>query len=336
MVAITIAFFVPGGFPARKLSRLALIPAKKGWISGASGVISFFYLFNLPNSQIKMPFLLSARNLWTAGAIVFACCGMLLTPMATAQDDVSNVARDLLGKYKSSLVVVTVEGRLTTTTDGDPLPDQQQQRRTLGVTIRPNGLIVISNAAVDPSVGLSGQKARLGEKVVTIQTAKTEFEKVEISYGDATVLAGKVIGQDVDADVAFVLPDSAEAERKGKTFEDFIDLGNAAVSQPADNVVGLSRSSAAYGYMPTVIAGRVTGVFEGDRRYFVTTAGTAQGIPIFATDGRVVGVTLERIIDNKRSNILGTLAAGSIQVLAGLAVDSSDGSPAPEATEGGN
>ena len=273
MVSNTIAFFVPGGFPARKPFPPTLIPAKKGWISGASGVIAFFYLF---------------------------------------------------------------EGRLTTTTDGDPLPDQQQQRRTLGVTIRPNGLIVISNAAVDPSVGLSGQKARLGEKVVTIQTAKTEFEKVEISYGDATVLAGKVIGQDVDADVAFVLPDAAEAERKGKTFEDFIDLGNAAVSQPADNVVGLSRSSAAYGYMPTVIVGRVTGVFEGDRRYFVTTAGTAQGIPIFATDGRVVGVTLERIIDNKRSNILGTLAAGSIQVLAGLAVDSSDESPAPEATEGGN
>lgn len=243
-------------------------------------------------------------------------------------------AREMLEKYKASLVVVTVEGRLTTTTDGTPLPDQQQQRRTLGVTIRSTGLIVISNSAVDPAVGLSGQKARLDDKVVTIQTAKTAFEKVEISYGDSTVLPGSVIGQDVDADVAFVLPDEAAAKKLNKTFE-FVDLANAALSEPADEVIGLSRSSSAYAYMPTVIVGRVTGVFNGDRRYFVTTAGTAQGIPVFSTDGKVVGITLERIIENKRTNILGTLAAGSIQILADLALEKHGGAaPAGAAPTG--
>jgi hypothetical protein len=267
--------------------------------------------------------------------------------MARAQDPVAASARELLERYKSSLVVVTVEGRLSTTTDGDPLPDQQQQRRTLGVTIRPTGLIVISNSAVDPAVGLSGQKARLDEKVVTIQTAKTTFEKVEISYGDSTVLPATVIGQDVDADVAFVLPDEAAVQKLGKAF-DFVDLSNAALSEPADEVVGLSRSSSAYAYMPTVIVGRVTGVYNGDRRYFVTTAGTAQGIPVFGIDGKVVGITLERIIENKRTNILGTLAAGSIQILADLALEKKGGgataapaaaTPTPEAPatkKGGN
>ena len=294
-----------------------------------------------------MLFSLPKLTFWTTCALVIA--GGLLAQPVVAQDDVGASARELLEANKGSLVVVTIEGRLTTTTDGDPLPDQQQQRRTLGVTIRPTGLIVISNAAVDPSVGLTGQKARLGEKVVTIQTAKTNFEKVEISYGDSTVLPGTVIGQDVDADVAFIMPDQEVAERLGKTF-DHVDLGNAALSKAADNVVGLSRSSSAYGYMPTVIVGRVTGVYNGDRRYFVTTAGTAQGIPIFAMDGTVVGITLERIIDDKRSNILGTLAAGSIQILADLALEKhSKGSsgvgggesteapapPAPEPVDGG-
>ncbi len=265
--------------------------------------------------------------------IVLAVTAMTGSPrQAQAQDEITTAARDLLEKHKGALVVVTIEGRLTTSTDGDPLPDQQQQRRTLGVSIRPTGLIVISNAAVDPSVGLAGEKARLGEKVVTIQSAKMIFEKVEISYGDSSVIPGVMIGQDADADVAFVLPDEAVAKRLGKTFE-YVDLGMAALSEPADNVVGLSRSSAAYGYMPTVIVGRVTGVFNGDRRYFVTTAGTAQGIPIFSLDGRVVGVTLERIIENKRSNILGTLAAGSIQILADLALEKhskgSSTAPAP-------
>lgn len=251
---------------------------------------------------------------------------------AHGQDTVATSARQMLDKYKATLVVVTVEGRLTTTTDGAPLPDQQQQRRTLGVSIRPSGLIVISNSAVDPAVGLAGQKARLDDKVVTIQSAKTVFEKVEISYGDSTVLPGTVVGQDVDSDTAFVLPDQEAAKKVGKVFE-YVDLANSAQSEPADEVVGLSRSSSAYAYMPTVIVGRVTGVFNGDRRYFVTTAGTAQGIPVFAIDGKVVGITLERIIDNKRTNILGTLAAQSISVLADLALDrSGGGASAPAAT----
>jgi hypothetical protein len=160
----------------------------------------------------------------------------------------------------------------------------------------------------------------MGEKVVTIQSAKTEFEKVEISYGDSTVLPGKVIRQDASADVTFVLPDPEKVKEIGKTFS-WIDLGTAKLAEPAEQVVGLSRSSAAYGYMPTVILGRVTGVFKSERVYFVTTAGTAQGIPIFTIDGNPIGVTLERVIDNKRSGILGTLAAGSIQVMANLAME---------------
>ena len=262
---------------------------------------------------------ISRKAAWRAVLFAGSLMALIAGP-AAAQDSVAKTARGLLDAHKGSLVVVTVEGRLTTTTDGAALPDQAQQRRTLGVTIKPTGLIVISNSAVDPAVGLAGQKARMDDKVVTIQTAKTVFEKVEISYGDSTVLPGMVIGQDIDADVAFVLPDEAVAKKLGKTFA-HVDLASQSLSEPADEVVGLSRSSSAYAYMPTVIVGRVTGVFNGERRYFVTTAGTAQGIPIFALDGKLVGITLERIIENKRTNILGTLAATSIGILADLSVD---------------
>ena len=65
--------------------------------------------------------------------------------------------------------------------------------------------------------------------------------------------------------------------------------------------------------------GRITGVFKGDRTFFVTDAGTAQGIPIFTLDGKPVGVTVVRIIDGKPSGVLGTLSAGSIQVMGDLA-----------------
>lgn len=270
-------------------------------------------------------------------ASVMALCLFGLAAGVSAQDAIAGTARDILDKNKMALVVVTVDGRLVAETDGGPLPERTQQRRTLGVTIRPDsGLVVISNAAIDPSIGLSGQRARVDDKVVTIKTAKTVFEKVEISYGDSSVIPGTIIKQDQGADVAFILPDSGKARELGKTNFDAIDMGTAGMAQPAAQVVGLSRSSAAYGYMPTVIVGRVTGVFKGEfRTFYVTTAGTAQGIPIFSMEGKPVGITLERVIDNKRSGILGTLAAGSIKVMADLAMDDYEkrrGAPAPAPT----
>ncbi|MDP4584294.1 MAG: serine protease [Verrucomicrobiales bacterium] len=238
---------------------------------------------------------------------------------ASAQETVEQQARKLLEQHKSSLVVVTAKGMLKAKTTGEPLPDRDQQRRTLGVTIGEDGLLVVSNSAIDSSVGLAGQQARIEEKSVTIQSALTEFSEVEISYGDSTLLKGKILRQDIEADVAFILPDQVAAKAANKVF-DRVDLSQfAATAEAADQVVGLSRSSAVYGYMPTLVMGRITGVFKGDRTFFVTDAGTAQGIPIFTLDGKPVGVTVVRVIEGKPSGVLGTLSAGSIQVMANLA-----------------
>jgi len=236
-----------------------------------------------------------------------------------AQETVEVRARKLLEQYKSSLVVITAKGMLKAKTTGEPLPDRDQQRRTLGVTVGDDGLIVVSNSAIDASVGLAGQQAKMEESVVTIQSATTTFSDVEISYGDSVLIHGKVVRQDMEADVAFIMPDQAEAKKLNKVF-DKIDLSQfAATAEVADQVVGLSRSSAVYGYMPTLVMGRITGVFKGDRTFFVTDAGTAQGIPIFTLDGKPVGVTVVRIIEGKPYGVLGTLSAGSIQVMANLA-----------------
>lgn len=252
---------------------------------------------------------------------IVAVLTLILFPSAglQAQETVEEKARKLLEQHKAALVVVTVKGTLEAQTSGDPLPAREQQRRTLGVTIGDDGLLVVSNAAIDASLGLEGQQAKLDDKVVTIQTAKTNFSEVEISYGDSTLLHGRVVRQDPEADVAFIMPDSAEAKALNKTF-DKVDLSQfAATAKEADRVLGLSRSSAVYGYMPTLVMGRITGVFKGDRTFFVTDAGTAQGIPVFTIDGKPVGITVVRIIEGKPSGVLGTLSAGSIQVMANLA-----------------
>ncbi len=252
-------------------------------------------------------------------ATVFAAAFLPAPPAPAQEDTVEAKARKLLEQYKGSLVVVTAKGTLKAKTSGDPLPDREQQRRTLGVTIGDDGLLVVSNSAIDAAVGLAGQQAQMNDKVVTIQSANTEFTDVEISYGDTTLLHGKVVRQDVEADVAFILPNGDEAKSLSKTFEK-VDLSQfAATAEAADRVVGLSRSSAVYGYMPTLVMGRITGVYKGERTFFVTDAGSAQGVPVFTIDGKPVGLTVVRIIEGQPSGVLGTLSAGSIQVMANLA-----------------
>jgi S1-C subfamily serine protease len=248
------------------------------------------------------------------------CLSLLASGAARAQEETVEVkARKLMETYKGSLVVVTAKGLLKAKTSGEPLPDRDQQRRTLGVTIGDDGLLVVSNSAIDAAVGLQGQQAKMEDKIVTIQSASTEFSGVEISYGDTTLLHGKVVRQDVEADVAFILPDEAEAKALNKKFEK-VELSQfAATAEAADVVVGLSRSSAVYGYMPTLVMGRITGVFKGERTFFVTDAGTAQGVPVFTIDGKPVGITVVRIVEGQPSGVLGTLSAGSIQVMANLA-----------------
>ncbi|MAB77524.1 MAG: hypothetical protein CMO47_13835 [Verrucomicrobiales bacterium] len=260
------------------------------------------------------------QNLYLFGLILI----VFTAPATSVAQSLEERARETLENNKAALVVVTVQSSLEAKTTGDPLPARAQQRRTLGVTIGDDGLIVVSNSAIDASVGLEGQQAQLGEDVVSIQSANSVFQSVEISYGDTTLLSGKVVRQDEGADVAFIMPDQSEAETLGKKFE-FVDLSKfAATAQAADQVIGLSRASGVYGYMPIMTVGRITGIFKSDRTYFVTEAGTAQGIPIFTMDGNPVGVTVVRIIDGKPSGVLGTLSAGSIQIMANLAREAAE------------
>lgn len=267
----------------------------------------------------------------TAGAsLVFvAAASFLAIPQASAQD-AGESARALIEKYKASLVVVSAVGDLETTTSGDPLPPQKQIRRTLGVTVDPSGLVVVSNYAIDASADLEGQRAKHDEKVVNIIEAKMKFTKVEISYGDSTKIPGRVVLQRPEQDLAFILPDAAIAKALDKQRFSFVDLSAFTTGvRQADQVVGLSRSSLAFEFMPTVLVGRVTGIYRGlDRTFFVTSVGTAHGVPVFALDGSPVGITVERIgKDGKRTGLLGTLSAGSVQLTAKLALDSAAKAP---------
>ncbi len=248
---------------------------------------------------------------------------LALVSGASAQS-ISDSARDVYQAYQDALAVVTARCEIEFTTDKGSLPNQEQPTQTLGTVIHPRGLIVVSNSALDLSVGMVGQKGRAAgtEEFVTVTKADASFPEIQINLADGSEYNATRIQQNLDMDLAFLLIDPKKvAERK--TPLAFVDTSKKVTEgglSIADPVVGLSRSSSVYRHIPTVLPGYVTAISKRpESTFYITTAGNSQGVPVFDTQGRFAGITVQRIVGGQRTNVLGTLAAGMVNSLADLA-----------------
>ena len=159
------------------------------------------------------------------------------------------------------------------------------------------------------------------EEWVTVQSAQSRFQEIQINLSDGSEYHAVKVDEDIELDVGFLRIDQRQVSER-KTPLPFVDLSNKITEGDvsiADEVIGLSRSSPVYAYIPSVIPGFITAVSKRNVTYYITTAGTAQGIPIFSLDGKFVGLTVQRIIDGKRTNLLGTLGAGTVKSMADIA-----------------
>ncbi|MEM7011667.1 MAG: trypsin-like peptidase domain-containing protein [Verrucomicrobiota bacterium] len=249
---------------------------------------------------------------------------------AVAQSATTLAAREVYTKHQDALVVITAISTIHFTTDGAPLPTQDRKAQTLGTIINKKGLIMISNSAIDMAVGMVGNRGRPAgsDGWVTVQSAQSRFQEIQVNLSDGSEFHATKVDEDLELDVAFLLLDQNQVASRTAPLP-FVDLSNKITEGDvsiADEVIGLSRSSPVYAYIPSVIPGYITAISKRNVTYYITTAGTAQGIPIFSLDGKFVGLTVQRIIDGKRTNLLGTLGGGTVKSMADLAAAMRGGS----------
>jgi hypothetical protein len=250
-------------------------------------------------------------------------CAVGAAGAASAQS-ISESAREVYQAHQDALAVITARCEIEFTTDKGSLPNQEQSTQTLGTVIHPRGLIVVSNSALDLSVGMVGQKGRAAgaEEFVTVTKAEGSFPEIQINLADGSEYNATRIQQNLDLDLAFLLINPKQvAERKVPLA--YVDLSKKVAEgglSIADPVIGLSRSSSVYRHIPTVLPGYVTAISKRpESTFYITTAGTSQGVPVFDVQGRFAGITVQRIVGGQRTNVLGTLAAGMVNSLAELA-----------------
>ena len=236
----------------------------------------------------------------------------------------SEPIRDLYFEHQHSIVVVRAEANLRFETDGFGLPNQKRSTETLGVIVSSDGLVLMANSGIDPSLEWIGQKARVdgrdGIAAQTIQDAESTLENITIISTDGEYRASTVY-YDRDLDLRFVLIDPSEfAAGKDKLqhvdLAEHIRLGKVSVGM---EVIGLARAAPPFEYIPSVVPGRLSAITQSHPVFYITTAASAKGVPLFTNDGLFLGFTVQRVVDGKSTNLIGTLSAESVSFAAEIA-----------------
>jgi hypothetical protein len=175
--------------------------------------------------------------------------------------------------------------------------NQEEKVETVGTVIDPSGLTVIAYSSIDSSGLMQGLTKRIGgENEQMKMDFKTEVSGVKLRLTDGTEAPAKLKLKDPDLDLAFVLPDDASEEGKklaGKYA--CIPLGGAAVSvQQANNLFLLGRLGASMDRQTSVSVQRAVAVVTKLRTLYVLASADA-GTPVFAADGKLLGIAALRI-----------------------------------------
>lgn len=254
------------------------------------------------------------RGLCSAGLYlaVFSLTGLMLPGPAQAQ--VSSAARSLYQAHQDALVVVTAQVTVKFETKEGTLPDQKQTAQTLGTIIDKRGLVILSHSALDLSMGMVGQRGRAAgsDAFVEVTRATAVFEAIQVNLADSTVYHAALIDRRPELDLAFLLLDESELQRRSNGLP-ALDLGKSSEGVSiGDQVIGLARASSVYGYIPTVVPMYISAISKRDPTFYITTVGAAQGMPIFNQSGVFVGLTLQKILDGRPSGVLGVLEAKAV------------------------
>jgi len=253
----------------------------------------------------------------------FTCCLVALPLMAAAlaqvaraEDTVPARARAVFEQNKESIVKVTGVAQIRLSAAARPgltMPEREDKVRADGTLVDDKGLVAVSLSAIDPSRLVDGREANSPAGPIKVEASAT-LKELEIILGDGTEIPATLVFKDEDLDLAFLRPKADAPEVKGVTF-DPVDLAAAGTVQMADYTVSVTRLEDLFNNAPAMMPGQVSAVIERPRP-FVLATNVVRGCPMFALDGRLVGIGVVRMSKTQGQG-LAIVPAGEVQKLRG-------------------
>lgn len=178
-------------------------------------------------------------------------------------------------------------------TMGGAMGDRGQEVETeiSGVVIDPSGLVLCSNTLIGGFAGLMGRMMGGGNEFEISATPKD----IEILIGEKPRgVPARLVARDTDLDLAWLRLVEPPAEPLPA-----VDLSSGATARIGDPFIAVRRLDKMFARAPALIEGRIGGETAKPRRLWVTASPTAgHGLPVFAANGELLGVTVMQFPDD--------------------------------------
>jgi hypothetical protein len=209
--------------------------------------------------------------------------------------------RALVKRYADAIVgvelVVTVRVKM-----GDrEQPPREQRIEINGTVISPSGLTVTTLAGVDPQVQFDAIRA-LQQGGRGPELVGAEFKEVKLRFADGKEVPARFVLKDVDLDLAFMAPETAEAGREYA----YVKLDQATEGAVLGNYYYVARAPKTLQRVPLVRSTEIIGIVEKPRRFFLLSEQSMGmlGTPVFEPEGRVLGIMLQNFSNGRPTGLI--------------------------------
>lgn len=201
-------------------------------------------------------------------------------------DDISDKGREVFKQNSGTVVTVQEVVKMTSSYNGRTSEPRESKQDLTGTVLDPSGLTVLALSAADPSEML--------KRMYPDYKVDFDISDMKLLLDDGSEVACEIVLRDKDLDLAFIRPKSKLANPLAA-----VDMSKSTSAQILDSVITINRLGRAAGRAHAASLERISAVVTKPRTFYVpdsTLTATALGSPVFALDGKVVGLMVMRAI----------------------------------------
>lgn len=244
-------------------------------------------------------------------------------PLHALTDAEAAAGRALVSRYADAIVGIEMVVTLKVKSGDREMPPQERRVEVNGTVISPTGLTVTTLAAVDPQATIEAMRGS-GGGGRNVEIVSSEFKEVKLRLADGKEIPARFVLKDADLDLAFMAPEPG-AEGADREFP-YLKLTESVDGQLLGNYFFLDRAPKALQRVPLIRTTEIMGVVEKPRKFYLMST-VSVGIPVFTSEGKLVGLSLVNATNARQTVVV--LPAADISDIATQAAAAQNKAPEP-------
>ncbi len=225
-------------------------------------------------------------NLFVMAAVVFVLG-------SAAYADINTECKGIYSKNGPAIIRVEVVLKTTSSFGGGDSRTRDEKNEVVGTVIDPSGLTVASLASADPNATEENDPDS-GYNV------SSQVADVKLLMPDGREIPAKVVLRDKDLDLMFIRPVTKPTEPMA-----FVDMKDSVGVDLLDETLIVTRLGKVANRALSACIERVQSVIEKPRKFYtmsMSSMGDEYGAPVFAINGKVIGLVLYRQMPGQSDN----------------------------------